>query len=254
MANEIQFKRGNSNSLSNLDLKPGEPAFTLDDGKLYIGSDGGNTCINPSLGTAAQKDVGTAVGNVVEVQADGKLAKAIIPALDIIDAGTIVGKLGIECLPAGALERLIVVADDAARFALTIAQTQSGDTVKVTATGLMYFIVDDTKLSTEDGYETYTAGSATAVPWSGVTGKPTTLAGYNITDAANATHAHTVENVTSLQTALDAKAALASPALTGAPTAPTATASDNSTKLATTAFVKAQGYLNNASVLDGGTF
>lgn len=42
--------------------------------------------------------------------------------------------------------------------------------------------------------------------------------------------------------------------LTGDPTAPTQATSDNSTKLATTAFVKAQGYLNNVSDLDGGTF
>lgn len=40
-------------------------------------------------------------------------------------------------------------------------------------------------------------------------------------------------------------APLASPALTGAPTAPTASAGDNSTTLATTAFVKSQGYLSN---------
>ncbi len=42
---------------------------------------------------------------------------------------------------------------------------------------------------------------------------------------------------TATQTALDLKAPLASPALTGTPTAPTATANDNSTKIATTAYV-----------------
>jgi len=44
---------------------------------------------------------------------------------------------------------------------------------------------------------------------------------------------------TATQTALDLKAPLASPALTGTPTAPTATVGDNSTKIATTAFVTA---------------
>lgn len=48
---------------------------------------------------------------------------------------------------------------------------------------------------------------------------------------------------TATQTALNLKADLASPALTGTPTAPTASTSDDSTKLATTAFVKAQAYL-----------
>jgi len=47
---------------------------------------------------------------------------------------------------------------------------------------------------------------------------------------------------------------LASPAFTGTPTAPTPTTADNTTKLATTAFVKAQGYLTNTSNIDGGTF
>ena len=42
-----------------------------------------------------------------------------------------------------------------------------------------------------------------------------------------------------VHTALDAKAPLASPAFTGMPTAPTPTAGDDSTKIATTAFVKA---------------
>jgi hypothetical protein len=47
-----------------------------------------------------------------------------------------------------------------------------------------------------------------------------------------------VDGVTSaIQTQLNAKAALASPALTGTPTAPTATAADNTTQIATTAFV-----------------
>lgn len=245
MANEIQFKRGNSAGVAALDLKPGEPAVTLDDGKLYIGADGGNICVNPSLGSAAQKDTGTAIGQVVIVGADGKIAKAVVPAPDSIDAATITGKIGVDNLPAGALERLIVVANDTARFALTIAQAQSGDTVKVTATGLMYFIIDDTKLNTEAGYETYSAGSATAIAWSGITAKPTTIAGYGITDAANVNHTHPPDGT---------RAPLASPALTGTPTAPTQATADSSTKLATTAFVKAQGYLSNTSVLDGGTF
>lgn len=45
---------------------------------------------------------------------------------------------------------------------------------------------------------------------------------------------------TAQQTALNAKANLASPALTGTPTAPTATAGANTTQIATTAFVRAE--------------
>ncbi len=72
---------------------------------------------------------------------------------------------------------------------------------------------------------------ADTAPWAGITGKPATF--------APSAHSHVIADVTGLQTALDDKAPLASPALTGTPTAPTPTNVDNSTKLATTAFVKA---------------
>lgn len=85
------------------------------------------------------------------------------------------GTISIDRLPKAALERLIVVADDTDRFALTTATVQSGDTVKVTSTGKMYLIKDESKLNSEDGYEPYTASQASSVPWSGVTGKPSTF-------------------------------------------------------------------------------
>lgn len=53
----------------------------------------------------------------------------------------------------------------------------------------------------------------------------------------NTGHVHSIANITSLQSTLDGKAPLASPALTGTPTAPTQSAGDNTTKIATTAFV-----------------
>lgn len=85
------------------------------------------------------------------------------------------GTIDIDRLPKAALERMVVVADDTARFKLTTATAQSGDTVKVTSTGKMYLIKDESKLNSEDGYEPYTAGQASSVPWSGVTGKPSTF-------------------------------------------------------------------------------
>jgi hypothetical protein len=63
------------------------------------------------------------------------------------------------------------------------------------------------------------AGSGTTFAWGAATG--------------------TLSNQTDLQNALNLKAALASPALTGTPTAPTAALGDNSTQIATTAFVLA---------------
>ena len=119
-------------------------------------------------------------------------AKHTHQSADIVslDAAKLTGTISIDRLPAGALERCIVVPDDTARKALTTAKAQVGDTVKVTDTGHMYMIVDDSKLDDDTGYVEYTAGSASSVPWSGVTGKPTTLAGYGITDASKSDHTH----------------------------------------------------------------
>ena len=102
-----------------------------------------------------------------------------------IPANILSGVIPIDNIPHGAMERCVVVANDTARFALTNSNVQVGDTVKVTSTGKMYFIIDSTKLNTEAGYEIYTAGSASSVAWSGVQNKPTTLSGYGITDAVN---------------------------------------------------------------------
>ena len=89
---------------------------------------------------------------------------------------------------------MVVVATDTDRFALTTAKIQKGDTVKVTSTGYMYYVVDDSKLSSEDGYEIYTAGTATSVDWSGVTNKPTT---YTPTD-----HTHLKTEITDFPASL----------------------------------------------------
>jgi hypothetical protein len=86
----------------------------------------------------------------------------------------------------------------------------------------------------------------------GVPTAPTATAGTNTTQVATTEfvtsiavtksdvgHSHTIANVTNLQSSLDSKAPLASPALTGVPTAPTATAGTNTTQVATTEFVTA---------------
>lgn len=114
-----------------------------------------------------------------------------------LDASKITsGTISIDRLPQGALERLIVVADDTARFKLTSSTIQKGDTVKVTATGKMYYVVDETKLSSEAGYEVYAAGTAASVPWSGVTNKPSTY--------TPSSHTHTKSQITDFPTSMPA--------------------------------------------------
>lgn len=107
---------------------------------------------------------------------DGSGNVSINSTLNNFDASKITsGTISIDRLPKGALERLVIVANQTARFALTTNDVQEGDTVKQTDTGIMYFVVDSTKLDSEAGYSIYTAGAATSVPWSGVTNKPNIL-------------------------------------------------------------------------------
>lgn len=106
------------------------------------------------------------------------------------------GTIDLARLPHGALERLTVVADDTARFKLTSSTVQNGDTVKVTSSGKMYYVVDETKLSSEDGYEVYAAGTAASVPWSGVTGKPSTY--------TPSSHTHTKSQIIDFPSSLPA--------------------------------------------------
>ena len=113
-----------------------------------------------------------------------------------IPASWLTGTIDIARLPAGALERLFVVADEAAAMK---ANVQEGDTVKVTGNNnKMYFCV---KAPTSGAtfatcFTEYTAGSATSVPWSGVTGKPSTF-----TPSA---HTHTKSQITDFPTSMPA--------------------------------------------------
>lgn len=88
-------------------------------------------------------------------------------------ADKITGVIDLKNIPVGAMERCVVVEDDTARFALTTADVQKGDTVKViNPTPTMYMVVDESKLDSADGYVVYSAGNANSVPWSGITDKP----------------------------------------------------------------------------------
>jgi hypothetical protein len=85
-------------------------------------------------------------------------------------------------------------------------------------------------------------------------GVTSTAAELNILDGVTATAAELnfVDGVTSnVQTQLNSKANLASPALTGTPTAPTAAVGTNTTQVATTAFVNAE-IANDAPTKTGG--
>ena len=110
-----------------------------------------------------------------------------------------------------------------------------------------------------------------------LTSKPTTLAGYGITDGATTSYVTTqITNLvdsapstlntlnelaaalnddanfsTTITTSLATKAPLDSPTLTGTPAAPTASSGTNTTQIATTAFVQANKFSGAFSALTG---
>lgn len=134
---------------------------------------------------------------------DGTLKVGKAVEADKVKAANIEGTIPLDKLPQGALERMVVVADDAARLALTTATVQQGDTVKVESTGIMYFVVDDTKLNSEEGYKPYSSGSAAhadsadyateagKVDWGNVQGKPSSFTPSAHNQASNTINAMT---------------------------------------------------------------
>lgn len=156
----------------------GNGSYTCDvivDGEVYAQQ---NKKVYHENNKPTPADIGAATTTHTHANAD----------ITSLDASKLTGTINIDRLPQGALERCIVVANDTARYALTSAQAQKGDTVKVVDTGIMYFVMDETKLSTDAGYEIYTAGAATSVPWSGILDKPTSMKNpYALTVSLNGT-------------------------------------------------------------------
>lgn len=81
--------------------------------------------------------------------------------IEKIDARAVnTGLLPLEVIPQGALDKLVKVADKAARFALTTKKIQEGDSVLQLDTGVMYIVVNENSLNNENGYQEYKAGTA----------------------------------------------------------------------------------------------
>ena len=168
-----------------------------------------NNYVHPDSGVSANKYTSVTVneqGHVISgsnpttlegygiTDAAGKIHTHNSDDIVSLDASKLTGTIDISLLPTGALERLVIVETDEERLALTTLNVQKGDTVKVNSTGLMYFVIDDTKLNSEDGYASYSAGTATAVAWSGITGKPSTY--------TPSTHTHTKSEISDLPSSL----------------------------------------------------
>ncbi len=110
----------------------------------------------PNLGAAANKNVDQVptLSSTNLVESNG-VAAALSGKADLEN-----GKIPISQLPPTVIERMVTVADDTARFALTINEVQLGDTVKVVSTNKMYMVIDTGNLDKEAGYQVYVAGRA----------------------------------------------------------------------------------------------
>ncbi len=178
-------KSGNNIILTGSD---GKTTSVIDDNTTY-------TLESFGINVSAEKiNFLTDVTSNIQAQLNAKAASSHTHGntdITSIDASKVnTGVLPISVIPKAALERLVPVSNDTARFALTTDDVQLGDTVKVESSGALYLVKDTNNLGNENGYEPYSTGLAAAVPWSGVTGKPTTLSGYGITDAAEKNHTH----------------------------------------------------------------
>lgn len=151
-------------------------------GVIYIiNEDGSTTEINPKNAESATKLSSTRkislTGAVTgSVSTDLSSNVDISTTLGSVPASKITGTIALDNLPQGALERMVPVDDEIARIGLVADQVQNGDVVKQMDTGVMYYVSDETKLGTPDApdaFSVFTAGSASSVPWTGVTGKPT---------------------------------------------------------------------------------
>ena len=132
---------------------------TVPTGQFFTGNLSGNATTATTLQTARQ--ISVKIGNGTAGTANfngGANAAIIIPQVDASVVTT--GTLPLSVLPQGALERLVKVADEEARFALTTDDVQLGDSVLQIDTDTMYIVIDIAQLNNDAGYEEYAAGTA----------------------------------------------------------------------------------------------
>ncbi len=259
MANTIQFKRRVSGAAgAPAALKSGEVAHNEVDDTLYIGKgddgSGNATSVVPFAGKGSFTDLSSTqtVAGAKTFSTVPKSSQDASGGTDLVrksqfDAALSSKAAAVHTHPISDVTDLQAALDTKAPLAspaLTGTPTAptpatADNSTKIATTAYVAakvasFGAGDMAKST---YDTDNDGKVDAaevadeVAWTGVTGKPTTF-----TPSA---HNHAISEVTGLQTALDGKAPLASPALTGTPTAPTATAGTNTTQIASTAFVQA---------------
>ena len=132
---------------------------------LVTGKNGFKGNLNGNAATASALTPGRSIN--VKSGADGSPGAAkftgesdITITIPTLDATTLKGLVPLASIPQGALENLIKVANEEARFQLTTENVQLGDSVLQIDTGVMYIVVDESKLSSAQGYQEYKAATA----------------------------------------------------------------------------------------------
>jgi len=130
------------------------------------------------------------------------------------------------------------ISNNSAKTGITSAQASAitANTAKVSDTGTPAILSNGTIPSLNSGISAGEMRTLIGAGTSSFNGAYTSLTSIPSTFAPSA-HTHEIEEITGLESALNAKAPAASPAFTGTPTAPTAAGSTNTTQVATTAFV-----------------
>lgn len=142
----------------------------IPDGYYLTGDVQGNASTTTTLETS--RSISVKSGNATAGSANFNGGANITINVPQLDATTLTGMVPIASIPQGALERLVKVANQTARFALTTGDVQLGDSVLQTDTGVMYIVVDTNELDNAAGYQEYKASTAMSVPWTGVQDKP----------------------------------------------------------------------------------
>lgn len=155
-------------------------------------------------------------------------------------------EIPISKIPAAAMERLYVVESQSAAMSLTI---QEGDVVQIGSGGPMYFCVSESASTFATKFKEFTAGSATSVPWSGVTNAPTKLSQFsNDVGYLTSVPAQTWENITGKPTFATVATSGSYNDLTNKPTIPSLSG------YATQNWVTSQGYLTSIPAATSSTY
>lgn len=162
------------------------------------------TSVSGNAGTATKLATSRVIAIAGAVQGsatfDGSSNVSINSTLNGFDASKITSgtinadrlpEIPISKIPAAAMERLYVVESQSAAMSLTI---QEGDVVQIGSGGPMYFCVSESASTFATKFKEFTAGSATSVPWSGVTNAPTKLSQFT-NDSDFTTNKGTVTSV-----------------------------------------------------------